>query len=261
MNALQQLKTNGWCVLKNIIPEPEVHTVRDSVLQTVAQHRRDSAADSIGFVPGLIAHNQSFAPYLADARLMSICETLLGHDIRISYTSAIVNEPGNARGKWHADWPFNQNNAGHIPTPYPDAVFHLATLWMLSPFTEQNGGTLIMPGSHRANYNPTADCDIDPLSQLPGEMQPTGPAGSVLILDSRMWHATASNHTEEPRVALAVRYAPWWLNLDILMPDSDERKRMVTEPDRTDNEVPPVPCAIYKTLPENIRRLYRHWVK
>jgi hypothetical protein len=59
------------------------------------------------FVPGLIAVDQSYAEYLADGRLLSIVELLLGHHVRISYTSAIVNEPGNARGNWHADWPFN----------------------------------------------------------------------------------------------------------------------------------------------------------
>ena len=27
----------------------------------------------------------------------------------------------------NADWPFNQKNAGHVPSPYPDAVMHLTT--------------------------------------------------------------------------------------------------------------------------------------
>ena len=47
------------------------------------------------------------------------------------------------------DWPFNQHNAGHIPAPYPDIVAHLTTLWMLSPYTPENGATIIVPGSHR----------------------------------------------------------------------------------------------------------------
>jgi hypothetical protein len=159
MNALQQLKTNGWCVLKNIIPEPKVHTVRDSVLQTVAQHRRDSAADSIGFVPGLIAHNQSFAPYLADARLMSICETLLGHDIRISFTSAIVNEPGNARGKWHADWPSSSSTA-ECGTAQP--LIAQKNPALPSPFVTPPGGSTstssrpTLTDGNARSQNPTA---------------------------------------------------------------------------------------------------------
>jgi ectoine hydroxylase-related dioxygenase (phytanoyl-CoA dioxygenase family) len=158
---------------------------------------------------------------------MALCNDVLGHDLRISFTSAIINEPNNKRGHWHADWPFNQNNAGHVPAPYPDATFHITTLWMLSPFTIKNGGTLIVPGSHRSNNNPTGNNGIDSHAQILGEMNVTGPAGSVLVMDSRLWHATAPNTTPEPRVALAIRYAPWWLNLDILMPESNERNHMV----------------------------------
>jgi hypothetical protein len=258
---LTLLKLNGWCALENIIPAQEVENIRNSVLQTVEEYRRDSAAENIGFVPGLISQNQSFAPYLADSRLMSLLDEMLGHDIRISFTSAIVNEPDNERGHWHADWPFNQSNAGHVPAPYPDALFHITTLWMLSPFSDENGGTLIVPGSHRSNNNPTGNNGIDAHANVPGEMNATGSAGSVLVMDSRLWHATAPNHTNEPRVALAIRYAPWWLNLDILMPESAERKHMVDRQNRKENEVPHVPQMVYDQLPEDVKPLYRHWVR
>ena len=42
----------------------------------------------------------------------------------------------------------------------------------------------------------------------PSEMQVKGAAGSVLIYDSRLWHAVASNQSDQPRVALIVRYGP-----------------------------------------------------
>lgn len=257
------IRTDGFCILDGVIPSDRVAAIRESVLQTVDDYRRNGAAASqIGFVPGLIAVNQSYAEYLADDRILSIADSLLGHDIRISYTSAIVNEPGNARGNWHADWPFNQLNAGHVPAPYPiDTVFHLTTLWMLSSFDEQNGGTLVLPRSHRKDNNPTGDDAIDPLTSFPGEINATGEAGSVLVMDSRMWHATSPNRTDSPRVALAVRYAPWWLNLEVLRPESDERRRMVTEADRRENEVPSVPRDVYNRLSDRVKPLYRHWMR
>ena len=84
------------------------------------------------------------------------------------------------------------------------------------------------------------------LKSYPTEMQATGAAGSVLILDSRTWHATAPNRTDKPRVGMAVRYAPWWLNLDVLMPGSDERARIVDETGGNENEVAAVSPAIYE---------------
>ena len=67
--------------------------------------------------------------------------------------------------------------------------------------------------------------------------------------------------TDKPRVGMAVRYAPWWLNLDVLMPGSDERARIVDETGGNENEVAAVPPAIYEALPENVKPLYRHWVR
>ena len=261
--SLLDLKLNGWCLLDGVIPADQIDAIRESVTATVSEHRGDypGAPDRVGFVPGLINHNQSFASYLAEPRLLQIAEQLLGQHVRISYTSAIINEPGNVRGNWHADWPFNQTVAGRIPAPYPDAVFHLTTLWMLSPFTPENGGTLIVSGSHRTDNNPTGDNGINPTAAYPTEMQVTGDAGSVLVFDSRLWHATSPNMTGEPRVALAVRYAPKWLNLDVLLPGSDERKRLVDEAGGTDNQVPGLPADVYSLLPEAVKPLYRHWVQ
>jgi hypothetical protein len=259
--ALFHLHLDGWFVIEGVIPAAAVAGVRQSVEATVSRHHSDTAPAGIGFVPGLINVDQSFAPYLADARLLSLVEALLGEQFRISMTSAIVSFPGNGRGSLHADWPFNQKNAGHIRPPYPDAVMHLTTLWMLSDFTEQNGGTIVVPGTHRFGSNPTGDLPIDAEQPYPTELHVTGPAGSVIVMDSRLWHATPPNHTDCPRAALAVRYAPWWLNLDLLMPGSDERKRMVEEPGKSDNQVPPVPRRVYEALPEAVRPLYRHWVR
>ena len=109
--------------------------------------------------------------------------------------------------------------------------------------------------------NPTGALGVDRFEQYPAEMQVTGTAGSVLAFDSRLWHATASNTSAGPRVGMVVRYAPWWLNLEVLMPGSEERKRMVEEPGLEENEVPPVPADIYERLPEDVQPLYRHWVR
>ena len=192
--------------------------MRQSVEAAVAEHRNPAAPADIGHLPGMINFDQSFAPFLADENFLALVGAMLGHHPRISFTTGTINYPGNERGGWHADWPFNQNNAGHIPAPYPDATVHLTTLWMLAPFTEENGGTLLVPGSHRSPNNPTGDNGVDPLAPYPTEVNACGPAGSVLVLDSRLWHATAPNRSHEPRTSVVVRYAPWWLNVEVLRP-------------------------------------------
>ena len=257
--AFDLLDRRGFCILPEVIPPQSVADIRQEVLTVVAAHRVEPAPPQVGFVPGLINHSQCFAPYLVEPRLAALLTACLGAHLRISFTSAIVNEPGNQRGGWHADWPFNQTNAGHIPAPYPDLRMHVTTLWMLSPFSAENGGTLVVPASHRRNSNPTADTGCDVHQPLPEETRITGEAGSVLVMDSRLWHATAPNQTQEPRVALAIRYAPWWLNLEVLRPDSAERRRMCSESGQDDNRVPSVPNEVYSKLPGTVQPLFQHW--
>jgi ectoine hydroxylase-related dioxygenase (phytanoyl-CoA dioxygenase family) len=258
---LSRLETDGWFILPGVVPADEVDGLRRRVEAAVEKFGRVDRDYGFGGLKGLIAFDQALCPYLAEPRLVALAEALFGPHHRISFTSGQVNYPGIRRGEWHADWPFNQKAAGHIPAPYPDAVFHLTTLWMLSPFSADNGGTLILPGSHRRRDNPSGDNGVDARAPQPGEMQACGEAGSALVFDSRLWHSVAPNTTGRSRVSVAVRYAPWWLNLDILMPGSDERKRMVEEPGRHDNNVQPLTAEVYAALPERVRPLLRHWVR
>ena len=173
------LRIDGWCVVPDVIPKVQIAPIRKNVEETTYAHGIKTRADGVAACKGLLAFDQSFAPCLADERILGIAAALFGPHVRISFTTTHINLPGNARGGWHADWPFNQNNAGHIPAPYPDVVMHLTTIWMLSPFTTETGATLIVPGSHRANNNPTGNNGVDPLEQYPAETQAIGNAGSV----------------------------------------------------------------------------------
>ena len=260
-DSLLRLKLDGWCVLDSIIPADQVSAIRESIIATTAKHRNPNAPPHIGHVSGIINHDQSIAPYLADERLMTLLKAVLGAHVRISMTTGTINESGNSRGDWHADWPFNQRNAGHFPAPYPDIVAHITTIWMLVPFTVESGGTLVISGSHRMDNNPTGDNGVDPTAPYSTEINAIGAAGSVLVMDSRLWHATAPNTTSDPRVAIVIRYAPWWLDLKPLMPDSVERDLLHQATGKGDNQVPSMPQGVFDTLPEAVKPLYAHWIK
>ena len=42
----------------------------------------------------------------------------------------------------------------------------------------------------------------------------------MLFCDSRLWHCVPDNKGHTPRVAIAVRYAPWWFDTSVVMPGS-----------------------------------------
>ena len=76
-----------------------------------------------------------------------------------------------------------------------------------------------------------------------------------MIFDSRMWHAKPNND-DGKRVAMRVCFAPWWLNLDVLDPDSADGQRMASEVGvGRGTASPPMPRISRETFdsfPENV---------
>ncbi|HAA75658.1 TPA: hypothetical protein DCE37_11100 [Candidatus Latescibacteria bacterium] len=271
---LEKLDRNGYVILEGVIPVDQVPHVRESVASCLTAHFRaaEEQADAvrakghrqggagIQALPGIINHTQAFVPYLTDSRLTYSVRSLFGDFPRISGTSAIANHPGNDRGYWHSDWPYNQTNAAHIPAPYADVCVKLSTLWVLTEFSPTTGGTLVIPGSHRDSTNPSGGDGFDREAPHPDEIQISAHEGSVILFDSRLWHCVATNHGDEPRYAMNFGYAPWWLNLQPQRVGSPDHTAMVVEPRGKPNETPLVPEAIFAKLPDDVKPLFRHWV-
>ena len=271
---LMHLDVEGYCVIEAAIPPAAIEAVQQRVAaclraQFEETQKRTAAVRAQGHriggagvqsLPGILNLDQSFAPYLTDERITGAVAALFGAHYRISNNSAMANHPGNERGYWHADWPYNQTNAAHIPVPYADAVTKLSSLWMLSEFTPHTGGTLVVPGSHRAGINPSGGDGFDREAPHPSQLQIAGSAGSVMLFDSRLWHCVATNHSHEPRVAMNIGYVPWWLNLQPTREGSPEYQAMVVETGGKANKTPLVPAPVFEALPDPLKPLLRHWV-
>jgi ectoine hydroxylase-related dioxygenase (phytanoyl-CoA dioxygenase family) len=272
---LENLTTDGYTLIEDVIPADKVDDVRNSLAaclqsESEAVQKRDKEIRSKGHrlggagvqaLPGIINRDQSFVPYLADERLLETITALFGPYHRITNTSAIANHPGNDRGYWHADWPYNQTNAAHIPVPYADAVLKLSSLWVLTEFTPETGGTYVLPRSHKDPSNPSGGGHFDRESAHPDEVQIAASAGSVILFDSRLWHCVATNHTDLPRYAMNIGYAPWWLNLEPQRVGSPDHTAMVVEPDGKPNVTPMIPKEVFESFPDIIKPLFRHWIE
>lgn len=268
-------RRQGWCVLEDVVPADDAIAIRAIVLE----EERRQAPQQQGWVRTSIgsadaARNRKLskahtimpklgqrASFLLETRYQAVLRSLLGDYLRVSSDFGIVTFPGNEREFWHADWPYNQTVAAHIPEPYGTTLMHVGSLLMLTDFTCENGGTLVLPGSHLAERNPTALRDEGAAgAQHSREVQISGRAGSVLIYDARLWHSVAENRTDSPRVALAVRFAPWWLNLEVRRPGSLQAKRVESAAAGRPTPVPLLARHEYEALPREVRPLYEHWV-
>ena len=89
-----------------------------------------------------------------------------------------------------------ETNVGSVRQPFPDVTLGLTMIWFLTDVDEDSGATFVVPGSHRDLRNPRGPNDgICVTSPVSGDMQVTAKAGSVLIQDSRLWHASPMHNT------------------------------------------------------------------
>ena len=185
--------------MEGVIPPDEVGPLLRSVEATLAD------PDYVAGHSAFVNFNQDFARYLADPRVLGIAERMFGpagSHTRVAATSANLQPPsgqppptpgeqlGSSSG-FHADWPWSQSEHATVQGPrgLPDVTMDVQTFFMLSEFTEQNGATHIIPGSHRAAGNPNSQEDRYTRPR-PTEMRVLGKAGSVFVFDNRLWVRT-----------------------------------------------------------------------
>ena len=104
----------------------------------------------------------------------------LGDDaILFSYTANIAR-PGNTPMHMHTD-------QITIQPPIRQVAFGMNLMYFLEDVTEDNGGTLVMPGSHKGNWAPDDPHSTD------DTVAAAGPAGACMVFESRLWHGTGAN--------------------------------------------------------------------
>ena len=145
----------------------------------------------------LLAHDEIFWRVPLHEHVLPVAERFLDSELLLSSLSAITLGPGQEGQPLHED-------TQQIPLPRPRQALALNAMWALSDFTEANGATRIIPGSHRYDGPPPFGAD---LPTVPAEM----PAGSVMLFDSQLWHAGGANTTNERRYAMACYYCVGWM--------------------------------------------------
>jgi ectoine hydroxylase-related dioxygenase (phytanoyl-CoA dioxygenase family) len=115
----------------------------------------------------------------------------------VSSLSSIAILPGETAQPIHADDQL-------IPLEKPHAPTVCNSMWALTDFTEANGATRVIPGSHVADHSPEYGGEYE---SIPAEMA----AGSVLVWHGSLWHGGGANATGERRVGIAMNYCAGYI--------------------------------------------------
>ncbi len=245
MDEIAHLRSEGYCLLRGVIPGNLVTAIREEI--DCARDAGLEAYDRLDW--SAVTHMLTLAPYFADVRLLDVVRTMFNHaQVRISQTEFKSVPPRSDPPDWrgyHTDWPHDLTDrslCGRVNQPFPDSIMSITSIWMLYPFTRENGATWVVPGTHRDLRNPRGEKDgIDEHRSIVSERQVCGDAGDVILIDSRIWHSRGANTTDEVRTSVVARYSPWWLS-------TEYGKRNAAF----------VPAHIFDRFPQPLQELYAH---
>ena len=174
------------------VEEPSKLFVAGLTSSSASSRSRSAASASTWRVYNLLVHGELYERIPVHPNVLPIVEGVLDHGCLISSLSSIAIGPGETAQPIHAD-----DQLIPLPKPHPPTVCN--TMWALTDFTEANGATRIIPGSHLRDHSPDYGQEYDSIA---AEM----PKGSVLVWHGSLWHGGGANTTSERRVGVAMNY-------------------------------------------------------
>jgi ectoine hydroxylase-related dioxygenase (phytanoyl-CoA dioxygenase family) len=195
--ARQDLEQFGLTRFVGALPDRQVAELRERLAaqargeEAKGQRWSDGANQRLWT---MINKGEVFRQWATNPVLLYLMGCLLGPEILLySYTANIAHR-GGAPMRLHGDQQFR--GLPHLP-----CSILANSILMLVDFTEDNGATRVAPGTHRLGRWPAEGEPESP--SIPA----TGPAGTLLVYDGRLWHGTGANRTASPRYGLLTAYS------------------------------------------------------
>jgi len=199
-DLLQQLNEQGFIIVENVLPKADVEEYKEEILALLGPTGRHGFE---GFktqrVYSLLQKTLRCNPLVEHPFILGLVDQLLQPNYLLSQVVAINIMPGQDRQLIHHDDAFYL-----VPRPRP--ALSVAAIWALDDFTEENGSTVAIPGSHKwgADRTPTKEEQDNAVPVLM-------PAGSVVFFLGTLWHGGGANTSKTSRLGLTAQYCEPWL--------------------------------------------------
>lgn len=140
-----------------------------------------------------------------DLLLHPICDQVMSHMFhRATYHDKYyltsfhgnVLQPGAEPQIWHVD--------ANVPDPLPLWIIRANSNYVIQDYTDENGATEIVPGSHKLMRKPDkGEAEGHSLQKI----KICAPKGSLVFWHGHLWHRSGANRSKANRVALLATYA------------------------------------------------------
>jgi fumagillin biosynthesis dioxygenase len=199
LDVIEQLEQEGWAVLHDVLPAEEVAQTRGALGRAADASEARGIPTRMDYLdPGgrnirvydLVEYDPVFARLLTQPLVVAHVSHLLDGDLSVSNFSANIALPGSRSMNPHND------QSTVMPEPWTTR-YTMNAIWCLDDIDEANGATRYLPDSHR--FTCFAEVPDDPTD---GMRSFEAPAGSVVLMDGRLWHTSGENTTADRERAL-----------------------------------------------------------
>ena len=192
------LERDGFAIVQGALTPDEVKATREEILRVLAltpRGRNNFEGFETQRVYALFAKTRAFDGPATHPLVLGVLERVLG-SFQLSAPQAIQIGPGETAQPLHRD-------DGVYPIARPHRELIVNTMWALDDFTEANGATHVVAGSHRWQ-------DERPEEDTP-TLRAVMPAGSLMFFVGDVFHGGGANATHRPRLGVILEYVAGWL--------------------------------------------------
>ena len=199
------VEADGVAILDALVPPDEMDRLEREVapwLDRVPFGAGDAAGVRTRRLGGLVARSATARALITHPLVLEIVRRVvhLPTTIQLHLTQIMALDPGEQGQPIHRD----QQGLDLFTFPAGYEVLCNA-LWAVTDFTERNGATRIIPGSHRDADNLNEgfreeDTDAAVMSR-----------GSCLIYTGSVYHGAGANRSEATRTGMRILYSAGWL--------------------------------------------------
>ncbi|MEM7272220.1 MAG: phytanoyl-CoA dioxygenase family protein [Actinomycetota bacterium] len=191
----------GCCVVERAAPAAAM----DAIAAELAEHRDAGSIGASDFeghatrrTGAPLPRSATFRTIARHPAVLAAGDHVLGHATTWRFSAAEYIEigPGETAQRLHRDaWKYDQVDFGR--------EVELNGMWAITDFTEANGATRLIPGSHRLPH----DARPDRATAVPAAMA----KGSLLLYTGLLFHGGGPNTTDGWRRGLSLQHAVGWL--------------------------------------------------
>jgi len=209
-----KLDRDGFLPLPDILPGEQIVRMR-SAMEELFDREKTGNENGPSQCGNMQNKSRDFDVCLTHPRVLSAITHVLRSDFKSLGVHSRPNPPGHGHQALHVDYPHDAFKDGLPPPPAKQGEYCVCnSIWLLIDFTEENGTTRVVAGSHLSGKHPK-DVMEDPTVPHSREIKLLGSDGTVVVFNSHLWHGLLSiavrTTGQVSRVSGVAVMTPTWL--------------------------------------------------